>query len=343
MRPKIKKVSIILFLLSSLLIFSTLAQVSLTGAGATFPYPLYSRWFYEYEQETKIKINYQAIGSGAGIQQIKAGTVDFGASDSPLTGEEQKQSGLIMIPTVAGSIVMIYNLPGVGKGLKLSREIIADIYLGKIKRWTDPKITILNKDIKIPDLPITVVRRSDGSGTTHIFTAFLSAVSSEWKEKVGAGTSVNWPIGIGGKGNAGVAGTVQNTPGAIGYVELAYAEQNNIPYAQIRNKLGNFVFPNKETVQSALSLYQVPNDFYVFTVDAPGRNSYPIVGYTFLLIRKEQKDLEKAKALISFIKWAYAKGDKYAEELLYVPLPEKVKNLALRRLKEITYMGKPVE
>lgn len=326
-----------------LILIPTLAQVSLIGAGATFPYPLYSRWFYEFEKETGIKINYQAVGSGAGIQQIKAGTVDFGATDAPLTGKEQKEEGTIMIPTVAGSVAIIYNLPGTGKGLKLTRELIADIYLGKVKKWNDPKITAINKEFKLPDLPIVVVRRSDGSGTTAIFTAFLSGVSKEWKEKVGSGTSVNWPVGIGGKGNAGVAGYVQNTVGAIGYVELAYAEQNNIPYAQIRNKLNNYLYPTKETVQSALSLYKIPEDFYVYIVDAPGRNSYPIAGYTFLLIKKEQKDLEKAKALIRFIKWAYEKGDKFAEELLYVPLPEKVKKEALKRLKSLTYMGKPIE
>ncbi|MCX7942304.1 MAG: phosphate ABC transporter substrate-binding protein PstS, partial [Dictyoglomaceae bacterium] len=287
-----------IFLILSLILIPVFAQVTLTGAGATFPYPLYSRWFYDFEKETGIKINYQAVGSGAGIQQIKAGTVDFGATDALLTGKEQEESGLIMIPTVAGAVAIIYNLPGIGKGLKLTRELIADIYLGKVKKWSDPKITVINKDLKIPDLPIVVVRRADASGTTAIFTEFLSKVSQEWKEKVGSGTSVNWPVGIGGRGNAGVAGYVQNTVGAIGYVELAYAEQNNIPYAQIRNKLNNYVYPTIETVKSAASFYKIPEDFYVYIVDAPGRNSYPIAGYTFLLIRKEQKDLEKAKALI---------------------------------------------
>ncbi|MCS7201359.1 MAG: phosphate ABC transporter substrate-binding protein PstS [Dictyoglomus sp.] len=332
-----------IFLILSLILIPVFAQVTLTGAGATFPYPLYSRWFYDFEKETGIKINYQAVGSGAGIQQIKAGTVDFGATDALLTGKEQEESGLIMIPTVAGAVAIIYNLPGIGKGLKLTRELIADIYLGKVKKWSDPKITVINKDLKIPDLPIVVVRRADASGTTAIFTEFLSKVSQEWKEKVGSGTSVNWPVGIGGRGNAGVAGYVQNTVGAIGYVELAYAEQNNIPYAQIRNKLNNYVYPTIETVKSAASFYKIPEDFYVYIVDAPGRNSYPIAGYTFLLIRKEQKDLEKAKALIKFIKWAYEKGDKSAEELLYVPLPERVKKEALKRLKYLTYMGKPIE
>lgn len=334
----LKKIILIL----SLILIPTFAQVSLTGAGATFPYPLYSRWFYDFEKETGIKINYQAIGSGAGIQQIRAGTVDFGATDAPLTGKDQEESGLIMIPTVAGAVAIIYNLPEIGKGLRLTRELIVDIYLGKVKKWNDLKIVAVNKDLKLPDLPIVAVRRSDASGTTAIFTEFLSKVSQEWKGKVGAGTSVNWPVGIGARGNAGVAGYVQNTVGAIGYVELAYAEQNNLPYAQIRNKLNNYVYPSINAVKSAASLYKIPDDFFVYIVDAPGRESYPIAGYTYIVIRKEQKDLEKAKALISFIKWAYEKGDKSAEELLYVPLPDKVKREALKRIKNLTYKGKPI-
>ncbi len=317
-------------------------QVIINGAGATFPYPLYSRWFYEFEKETGIKINYQSVGSGAGIQQAKAGTVDFGASDAPLPGKEQEESKLVMIPTVAGSIAIVYNLPGVGKGLKLTRELISDIYLGKVKRWDDPKIKAFNKDINLPSIPIVVARRSDGSGTTAIFTNFLSAVSPEWKEKVGAGTSVNWPVGIGGKGNEGVAGIVKNTIGAIGYVEFAYAIQNNLSYAQIKNKYGTFVYPSIETVKYAASFFKLPEDFAIYIVDAPGKNSYPIAGYTFLLLKKEYQDLEKAKAIIKFIKWAYEKGDKYAEELLYVPLPNNVKKLALKKLELITYQGKKV-
>ncbi|MCX7720792.1 MAG: phosphate ABC transporter substrate-binding protein PstS [Dictyoglomus thermophilum] len=317
-------------------------QVIINGAGATFPYPLYSRWFYEFERETGIKINYQSVGSGAGIQQAKAGTVDFGATDAPLPGKEQEESKLIMIPTVAGSVAIVYNLPNVEKGLKLSREVIADIYLGKIKKWDDPKIKALNKDINLPSIPIVVARRSDGSGTTAIFTNFLSAVSSEWKEKVGAGTSVNWPVGIGGKGNEGVAGIVKNTIGAIGYVEFAYAVQNKLSYAQIKNKYGSFVEPSIDTVKYAASFFKLPEDFAVYIVDAPGKNSYPIAGYTFLLLKREYQDLEKAKAIVKFIRWAYEKGDKYAEELLYVPLPDNVKKLALKKLELITYQGKKV-
>lgn len=331
---------ILLILLISSVSFGQ--QLIINGAGATFPYPLYSRWFYEFEKETGIKINYQSVGSGAGIQQAKAGTVDFGASDAPLPGKEQEESKLVMIPTVAGSIAIVYNLPNVGKGLKLTRELIADIYLGKVKKWDDPKIKAFNKDINLPNIPIVVARRSDGSGTTAIFTNFLSAVSPEWKEKVGAGTSVNWPVGIGGKGNEGVAGIVKNTIGAIGYVEFAYAVQNNLSYAQIKNKYGTFVYPSIETVKYAASFFKLPEDFAVYIVDAPGKNSYPIAGYTFLLLKKEYQDLEKAKAIIKFIRWAYEKGDKYAEELLYVPLPDNVKKLALKKLELITYQGKKV-
>ncbi|MGC8813632.1 phosphate ABC transporter substrate-binding protein PstS [Dictyoglomus sp.] len=333
------------FLILMILLISSGAfgqQVIINGAGATFPYPLYSRWFYEFEKETGIKINYQSVGSGAGIQQAKAGTVDFGASDAPLPGKEQEESKLVMIPTVAGSIAIVYNLPNVGKGLKLTKELIADIYLGKVKRWDDPKIKAFNKDINLPNIPIVVARRSDGSGTTAIFTNFLSAVSPEWKEKVGAGTSVNWPVGIGGKGNEGVAGIVKNTIGAIGYVEFAYAVQNNLNYAQIKNKYGTFVYPSIETVKYAASFFKLPEDFAVYIVDAPGKNSYPIAGYTFLLLKREYQDLEKAKAIIKFITWAYEKGDKYAEELLYVPLPDNVKKLALKKLELITYKGKKV-
>ncbi|MGB9787739.1 MAG: phosphate ABC transporter substrate-binding protein PstS [Dictyoglomus turgidum] len=333
------------FLILMILLISSGAfgqQVIINGAGATFPYPLYSRWFYEFEKETGTKINYQSVGSGAGIQQAKAGTVDFGASDAPLPGKEQEESKLVMIPTVAGSIAIVYNLPNVGKGLKLTKELIADIYLGKVKRWDDPKIKAFNKDINLPNIPIVVARRSDGSGTTAIFTNFLSAVSPEWKEKVGAGTSVNWPVGIGGKGNEGVAGIVKNTIGAIGYVEFAYAVQNNLNYAQIKNKYGTFVYPSIETVKYAASFFKLPEDFAVYIVDAPGKNSYPIAGYTFLLLKREYQDLEKAKAIIKFITWAYEKGDKYAEELLYVPLPDNVKKLALKKLELITYKGKKV-
>jgi len=333
---------ILLLVLILLLITSVKASILLNGAGATFPYPLYARWFYDFEKISGIKVNYQAIGSGAGIQQIQAGTVDFGASDSPLSSKDQQASNLIMIPSVAGGIAIVYNIPGVGKGLKLSREVIADIFLGKIKTWDDPKITSLNPDLKIPKITITIVRRSDGSGTTDIFTHFLSSVSPEWKEKVGAGTSVNWPTGIGGRGNMGVAGYIKNIVGTIGYLEFTYAVQNNLPYAMVKNKAGNFVYPEIPNIEAALENFPVQKDFYVYPIDAKGKDSYPISGYTFLLIRKNQGNLEKAKALISLVNWIYKEGDKTAKDLYYVPLPQKVKSMALERLKELNYQGKPI-
>ncbi|HPU43732.1 MAG TPA: phosphate ABC transporter substrate-binding protein PstS, partial [Dictyoglomaceae bacterium] len=226
--------------------------------------------------------------------------------------------------------------------LKLSREVIADIFLGKIKTWDDPKITSLNPNMKIPKINITVVRRSDGSGTTDIFTHFLSLVSPEWKEKVGAGTSVNWITGIGGRGNMGVAGYIKNIVGTIGYLELTYAVQNNLPYAMVKNKAGNFVYPEIPNIEAALENFPVQKDFYVYPIDAKGKDSYPISGYTFLLIRKNQGNLEKAKALISLVNWIYKEGDKTAKDLYYVPLPQKVKSMALERLKELNYQGKPI-
>lgn len=328
-----KKVIMFLFLL--LFVGVSKGEILLNGAGATFPYPLYSRWFYEFEKETGIKVNYQPVGSGAGIEQIKAGTIDFGATDSPLSPSEQNKYNLIMIPTVAGGIAIVYNLPNVSKGLKLSQEVLVDIFLGKIKNWSDTKIKSLNPALNIPSVPIVVVRRSDGSGTTDIFTNFLSKISSEWKNKVGAGTSVNWPIGIGGKGNMGVAGYVKNTVGSIGYLEVTYAIQNNLNYALIQNKTGNFVPPEIKNIKSALENNKISQDFYTYPVNADGKDSYPIVGYTFILIRKDLRDAEKKKALNKLISWVYEKGDKTAEELHYVPLPKNIKDLALKKLESI--------
>lgn len=324
-----RKIILLLFLL--LFIGVSKGEVLLNGAGATFPYPLYSRWFYEFEKETGIKVNYQPVGSGAGIEQIKAGTVDFGATDSPISSSEQAKYNLIMIPTVAGGIAIVYNLPNV-KGLKISQEVLVDIFLGKIKTWNNDKIRALNPDLKLPSIPIVVVRRSDGSGTTDIFTNFLSKISSEWRSKVGAGTSVNWPVGIGGKGNMGVAGYVKNTIGSIGYLEVTYAIQNNLNCALIQNKAGNFISPDIKNIKIALEKTKVPQDFYTYPVNADGKDSYPIVGYTFILIRKDLKDLEKRKALVKLISWIYEKGDKIAEELNYVPLPKNIKDLALKNL-----------
>ena len=246
----------------------------INGAGATFPYPLYSQWFYSYQELTGIKINYQSIGSGAGIQQVKAGTVDFGASDAPLQKEDLDAANLIQFPMVAGAVAIAYNLPDVPTGLKLTPQVIADIYLGQVTRWNDPAITQLNPGVKLPDLPVIVVHRSDGSGTSNIFTWFLSDVSSAWKTQVGSGTSVNWPVGLGGKGNEGVAGLVNQTTGAIGYVELAYVIQAKMTYAMLKNRDGNYVYPSIETTAAAATNAQIPPYFFVKFTYEKGRNSY---------------------------------------------------------------------
>jgi len=300
------------------------AAQTLNAAGATFPYPLYSKWFYEYNQQTGTKINYASIGSGGGIAQVKAGTVDFGCSDAPLTGEQQKEANLFMFPTVGGAVAIAYNVPGVKTGLKLGSQTVADIYLGKITHWNDPAITKENPGVKLPDSQIIVVHRSDGSGTTNIFTWFLSDVSPVWKSKVGSGTAVSWPAGIGGKGNEGVAGTVKQTSGAIGYVELAYVLQNNMTYAMVKNRDGNYVYPSLENAKEAAAHAEIPADYHIKFTYSPGKKSYPIAGFTFMLV---PKNLPAAKAaeVKDYVKWAYTKGDKDAADLTYVSLPEKLK------------------
>ncbi|MEW6675627.1 MAG: phosphate ABC transporter substrate-binding protein PstS [Nitrospirota bacterium] len=309
-----------------------LAAEIINGAGATFPYPLYSKWFYSYEKVTGIKINYQSIGSGGGIQQVKAGTVDFGASDAPLPKEELEKYGLIQFPTVAGAVAIVYNLPGIPTGLKLTSALIADIYLGKITKWNDMRIKELNLNINIPPLPIIVVHRSDGSGTTNIFTWFLSDVSIEWKTKAGSGTSVKWPAGIGGKGNEGVAGLVRQTRGAIGYVELAYAIQTKMTFVLLRNRDGNYVYPTIETTQAAAANADVLPEFYVKFTYSKGKDSYPIAGFTYLILRKK---MDRNKFIVRFIEWAYKNGDRDAKELHYVPLPESLKTKVLAELKKM--------
>lgn len=300
------------------------ADEILNGAGATFPYPLYSKWFYTYEKTTGVKINYQSIGSGGGIQQVKAGTVDFGASDAPLAKEDLDKNNLIQFPMVAGAVAIIYNIPGISSGLKLTSEIVADIYLKKIINWTDKRIRKINPGLKIPDLPIIVAHRSDGSGTTNIFTWFLCDVSSEWTTKVGSGTSVNWPAGIGGKGNEGVAGLVRQTRGCIGYTELAYALQTKMTYAALQNRDGNYVSPNQETTREAAENATIPSDFYVKFTYSKGKNSYPVTGFTYIIL-KQSTDINKLSAIVKFVKWAYKNGDKDANELNYISLPESLK------------------
>ena len=313
------------------------AQMMINGAGATFPYPIYSKWFDEYTKvDPSVRFNYQSIGSGGGQKQIMAQTVDFGASDGPMSDENlAKAPGkLLHIPTVAGAVVMSYNLPG-NPALTFDGELIADMYLGKIKKWNDPKIAALNPGVKLPDNDVVVVHRSDGSGTTFIFTDYLSKVSPEWKQKVGNNTSVKWPTGLGAKGNEGVSGQVKQVPGAIGYVELIYALQNKMDFAQLKNAAGKVVKPSLESVTAALSTAEIPDDFRFSMTNAPGPDAYPICGATWLLVYQQQKDPTKGKKLIEFLKWAMSKGEGMAKALDYAPLPDSVQQRVLKRIDEI--------
>jgi phosphate transport system substrate-binding protein len=313
------------------------AQMMINGAGATFPYPIYSKWFDEYAKvDPSVRFNYQSIGSGGGQKQILAQTVDFGASDGPMSDENlSKAPGKILhIPTVAGAVVITYNLPG-NPTLKLDADTIAGFYLGQIKKWNDPKLTALNSGTPLPDRDIVVVHRSDGSGTTFIFTDYLSKVSAEWKQKAGNNTSVNWPVGIGGKGNEGVSGQVKQTPGAVGYVELIYAIQNKMPYAEVKNSAGQFVKPTIDSVSAAIATAQIPDDFRFSMTNAPGKDAYPICGATWLLVYEQQKDPAKGKKLVEFLKWAEKDGEKMAKDLDYAPLPENVQARVLKRIDEI--------
>jgi len=313
------------------------AQMMINGAGATFPYPIYSKWFDEYAKvDPSVRFNYQSIGSGGGQKQILAQTVDFGASDGPMSDENlSKAPGKILhIPTVAGAVVISYNLEG-NPALKLDGETIADVFLGKIKKWNDAKIAASNSGANLPDKEIVVVHRSDGSGTTFIFTDYLSKVSAEWKQKAGNNTSVNWPTGIGGKGNEGVSGQVKQTPGAIGYVELIYAIQNKMPYAEVKNSAGEFVKPTIESVTAALATADIPDDFRFSMTNDPGKDAYPISGATWLLVYEQQKDPAKGKKLVEFLKWALTKGEGMAKDLYYAPLPDNVQQRVLKRIDEI--------
>ncbi len=319
---------------------SMFAQLKINGAGATFPYVIYSKWFDEYHKKTGVEFNYASIGSGGGIKQVTEGTVDFGASDAALTDqqlkeiEEKQGTPVIHIPTVMGAVVLTYNLPAVGEGLKLTPEVLAGVYLGQITMWNDEKITSINPGKNFPATAILVAHRSDGSGTTNIFTDYLSKVSPEWEQKVGKGTSVNWPVGLGGKGNEGVSGLVKQSEGSIGYVELAYAVQNKLPYASLRNKAGEFAEPTFEAVSAAAegAAKNMPADLRVMITNADGKGAYPICGFTWLLIYKNMKDKEKARALVKFLKWAITDGESYAKDLYYAPLPEPVKKMDLAKI-----------
>ncbi len=300
---------------------------TITGAGATFPYPVYAQWAFRYHNLTGIKINYQAIGSGGGIRQIKSGIVDFGASDAPLTKEELDAAGLVQFPMIIGGVVIVVNIPGVAAGdLKLTPELLADIMRGRIKKWNDSRIKKINPAVNLPDLDITVVHRADGSGTTWIFTDYLSKVSPEWKTTIGRGKAVRWPAGIGGKGNEGVSAYVKRINGAIGYVEFAYALQNNMAYVLLKNRAGNYVKPAIETFQAAAANadWEHAPGFYLVLTNQPGKNTWPITGASFILMHKEQPDAAKARAILDFFHWCYRHGKNDAVKLHYVPLPDKV-------------------
>lgn len=297
----------------------------ITGAGATFPYPIYSKWAEAYKAATGVGLNYQSIGSGGGIKQIKAKTVDFGASDMPLKADVLEKEGLMQFPTVIGGVVPVMNVEGIAPGqIHLTGKVLADIYIGKILTWNDPAIVALNKTAKLPATPITVVHRSDGSGTTFIFTNYLAKVSPEWKEKVGNDTSVSWPAGVGGKGNEGVSSFVQRIKGSIGYVEYAYAKQNKMTYTLMQNREGHFVAPDDATFQAAAAGadWEHAPGFYEILTDEPGKMSWPITGATFILMHKAQDKPANAKEVLKFFDWSYANGDKMAADLDYVPLPD---------------------
>ena len=317
-----------LVLAVSLLCSFAAAQSNLNGAGATFPYPIYSKWFSEYHnQHSDIQINYQSIGSGGGIRQVLAGTVDFGASDGPMSDEQLAQfkgGKLLHIPTVLGAVVPAYNVPGVNGEIKFAPDVLADIFLGKITQWNDDRIKKLNPGINLPGREIVVVHRSDGSGTTYIFTDYLSKVSPEWKNSVNKGTSVNWKVGMGGKGNEGVAGYIRNIQGSIGYVELIYALQNNITYGSVRNAAGNYIKASLDSTTAAAAGATMPADYRVSITNSPGKDAYPIASFTWLLIPQQSKDAAKGKILRDFVEWMATAGQKFTTQLSYAPLPQSV-------------------
>jgi phosphate transport system substrate-binding protein len=317
--------------------------ITLNGAGATFPFPLYSKWSEVYAAERGVQVNYQSIGSGAGIRQFIAKTVDFGATDGPMTDEQIRQAGgrVLHIPMVAGAVVPVYNVSGVGQGLNFAPDVLADIFLGRITRWNDPRLVRDNPRVELPAADIVVVRRADGSGTTAIWTNYLSRVSAEWKSKVGEGTSVSWPTGLGGRGNEGVAGLVRQTPNSLGYVELAYALINRMTFGNVRNKAGQFIRPSLSATTKAMegALGTIPADYRVFFTNPDGRDVYPIAGFTWILIYGEQPDPVKGKALVDFLWWATHEGQKYAPALQYAPLPRSLVVRIEATLKSVTTTG----
>lgn len=325
------KLSAIRVLVAGLVATGAFAQVQAeeaTGAGASFPAPLYSKWASDYNKATGVKINYQSVGSSAGIKQIDAKTVDFGASDEPLKDDELAKKGLVQFPTVIGGIVPVINVKGVQPGqLKLTGQVLGDIYLGKISKWNDPAITALNPGVALPDAAIAPVRRADGSGTTFGFTNYLSKVNAEWKEKVGEGKAVNWPTGAGGKGNEGVAAYVGRLPNSIGYVEYAYVKQNKMNFAQLKNADGNFVSPDDASFKAAAAGADWAKSFYQILTNQPGKDAWPITSATFILMHKDQEKAVQASTSLKFFEWAYKSGDQTAADLDYVPMPASVKDI----------------
>jgi len=319
------------------------AQTKLNAAGATFPYPIYSKWFNEYHQQhPDIEINYQSIGSGGGIAQVTAGTVDFGASDGPMKDEQiatfkqQRGTAVLHFPTVLGAVVPAYNIPGFKGELKFTPDVIAGVYLGKIASWNDPAIAKANPGVSLPNQPIVVVHRSDGSGTTYIWTDYLSKISSDWNGQVGKGTSVKWPVGLGAKGNEGVAGMIRQMEGAFGYVELIYALQNNIAFGSVKNASGNFVKASLDsTTAAAASLKTMPADFRVSITNAPGKEAYPIASFTWLLVPADWKDKSKQKIVVDFLTWMLSQGQTMTAQLDYAPLPDSVKDKEREAIKAI--------
>jgi len=338
--------SLALFLMTAIGQASMAASMTVNGAGASFPFPVYSQWAYKYQQMQGVKINYQSIGSGGGIRQIKAKTVDFGASDAPLKPADLKSSGLIQFPMIMGGVVPVVNVKGIGPGnLRISPEVLADIFLGEITKWNDPAITRLNPDVKLPGQDIIVVHRSDGSGTTWIYTNYLDKVSPSWHKRVGTDKAVDWPTGVGGKGNEGVANYVKQVPGAIGYVEYAYAIQNKLDYVRLQNRAGKYVSPSSETFQSAAANadWKGADSYYVVLTDQPGDNSWPITGASFILLHKDLPSVDGAKTMLSFFNWSYRHGGEIAQKLDYVPMPGNVVDLVEKTWSdELSSMGHKV-
>ena len=318
-------------------ILSVASAQEVTGAGASFPAPVYAKWADAYNKATGVRINYQSVGSGAGLRQIRGKTVDFGASDAPLSDADLAKDGLIQFPTVVGGVVPVVNIRGVAPGqMRLTGPVLADIYLGKITKWNDPAIAALNSGVTLPDASIAVVRRADGSGTSFLFTNYLSKVSPEWKSKVGEGTAVNWPTGAGGKGNEGVSAFVQRLPNSIGYVEYAYAKQNKMSHVQMRNQSGSYVMPSDASFKAAAAGADWSKSFNQVLTDQPGKDSWPITGATFIMMHVKQDKPQQAAAALKFFDWAYINGDKMADELDYVPMPDSVEGIVRAQWKKVT-------